>query len=376
MTSLDQNPMEAGLTPPDILNSLGDGAYITDTNRRIVFWNRAAERITGWTSKEVVGQCCSANILIHVDKDGRQLCSHDTCPLHRSILTGQPSDTPLLIYAQTRRGSRIPVEVTVSPLRDASGRIVGGIEIFRDATDAEQDLLRSLLIQRNMITAEASHSGLGIEMRYTPREIVGGDFYRVESTSEGGLSVFLADVTGHGVASALYTMLLRLLWDEQRTGWNNPAAAMAEINRRLIPLAGDAGFFATAVAAYVAPDRNRVRLVRAGHPPPLFFQADQTLPIGRAQLALGMLPETNYSDEDFTWSAGDVLLLYTDGAIEIEDSRDTELGEAGLAALARETRSSNGGDIPLAVLEEKLLRCSACVRLRDDVALIKIRRDS
>lgn len=369
-----ENPMDAGLATPDLLNALGDGAYITDLNRRIVFWNHAAERITGWSSDDVVGQCCSANILIHVDKDGRPLCSSDTCPLHRSMVTGSPSDEPVLVYAQTRRGTRIPVEVSVSPLRNATGRIIGGLETFRDASGMERDLLRALLIQRGLVASESPHPGLDIESRYAPRDIVGGDFFRVEQAPDGGVAVMLADVTGHGVAAALYTMLLRLLWDEQRERWHDPAAALEEMNRRVLPYAGEAGFFATAVALYLPPDLGTIRLVRAGHPPPILMEGDIVRLLGAPQLALGMVPEARYGDESFTWSVGDPLVLFTDGAIEIADASDHELGEEGLIALIQETRVDHDGEIPLAALEEKLLRCSACVRLRDDVALLKLCR--
>ena len=58
-----------------ILDALPDGAYVTDCDRRIVFWNRAAEQITGWRRDDVLGHCCKDNILCHVDKDGHPLCA-------------------------------------------------------------------------------------------------------------------------------------------------------------------------------------------------------------------------------------------------------------------------------------------------------------
>ena len=48
----------SGITAPDVLNSLADGVYITDLNRKIVFWNAAAERITGWRPEDVLGKTC------------------------------------------------------------------------------------------------------------------------------------------------------------------------------------------------------------------------------------------------------------------------------------------------------------------------------
>ena len=71
-----------------ILDCLADGAYATDTDRRILFWNRSAERITGWKREDVVGRRCRDNILVHVDIDGHPLCRTEFCPLHRATATG------------------------------------------------------------------------------------------------------------------------------------------------------------------------------------------------------------------------------------------------------------------------------------------------
>jgi PAS domain-containing protein len=53
-----------------ILDDLPDGVYITDRERRVRYWNHAAERITGYGAEHVVGRRCADNILIHVDADG------------------------------------------------------------------------------------------------------------------------------------------------------------------------------------------------------------------------------------------------------------------------------------------------------------------
>ena len=111
----------------ELLNALPDGAYITDVNRKILFWNDAAERITGWRASEVVGRSCQDSLLVHVDKDGNRLCGHDTCPLHRSIVTHQPSEEPLLVFAKCKSERRLPVEVSVAPITNANGEVIGGI---------------------------------------------------------------------------------------------------------------------------------------------------------------------------------------------------------------------------------------------------------
>ncbi len=82
-----------------ILDSLNDGVYVTDLDRKITYWNRAAERITGWRTSEVIGKNCSDNILCHVDKDGHILFGVELCPLHSSFTTVFSSTFPIMLFA-------------------------------------------------------------------------------------------------------------------------------------------------------------------------------------------------------------------------------------------------------------------------------------
>ena len=61
----------------EIVDALAEGVYVCDLERRITFWSKSAERITGWPAAEVVGRQCFDSVLCHVDKDGHQLCGED-----------------------------------------------------------------------------------------------------------------------------------------------------------------------------------------------------------------------------------------------------------------------------------------------------------
>ena len=110
----------------EILNHLQDGVYCVDPNRRIVFWNRAAEQITGYTQEEIVGRSCQETHLNHIDQEGRPLCT-TSCPLYKTLADGKIREHQVL--AQHKEGYRIPVRVHVFPVRE-KGRIVGAVEIF------------------------------------------------------------------------------------------------------------------------------------------------------------------------------------------------------------------------------------------------------
>ncbi len=358
-----------------ILNSLADGAYVTDVDRRILFWNGAAERITGWLADDVEGMSCRDNILVHVDKDGHELCGQEYCPLHRAIVTGHASEKPLLVFAKHKCGDRIPVEVSVAPLRSAAGQIVGGIEIFRDRAELTHDLWRARAIQEHAMQSDfPSDARLDVEIRYTPEEIVGGDFYHAGRLDDGRLAMMLADVMGHGVASALYGVQLRLLWDELRGDLARPAVFMADMNRRLTRLAARDGYFATAVLILLDPEDGRMEWVRAGHPPPLLVDASGAVtPLEGGQPALGLVGEVEFKARTGRIPPRGTLLLYTDGAMEIVNAAGTELGEEGLAALvARQFTGPDG--LSLAKLEEGLLAYGNGLRLADDLTLIRITR--
>ena len=359
------------LGAPVILNALGDGVYVTDVNRNILFWNQAAERITGWGAGEVVGKSCYDNILIHVDKDGHKLCGEEYCPLHRCIVTGQASDQPLLVYAQHRSGSRVPVEVSVAPIRDGMGKVVGGIEIFRDLTANVEDLVRAKMIQAAALTTEFPvDPRVAFDVRYTPSEIVGGDYYRIERIGENLYGILIADVMGHGVAAALYTMQLRSLWEDWRAELVSPSRFLGQINRSLYTLAVGEGYFATAVYGIYNVVTGRFNYVRAGHPAPLLLHADgRAIPQGDSQPALGMMESYDYPEQEIQLGAGDRLLMYTDGAIEITDAKGEELGEDGLVRLLHSQAS-----LSVSALEEQILAFSASIHLPDDLTLLCISR--
>lgn len=120
----------------NMLNTIFDGIYIVDNERNIIFWNKGAEQITGYQDIDVAGKKCSANILNHIDEDGKLLCNSG-CPLAETILTGENKIAK--VYPKHKDNTRFPVQTHIAPIRNNEGVIVGGIEVFRDISK-EEDL--------------------------------------------------------------------------------------------------------------------------------------------------------------------------------------------------------------------------------------------
>lgn len=127
------------ISDPDIkllLDSIYDGVYIVNQKQEIVFWNKGAERITGYHKNEVHCKKCSDDILNHIDANGTPLCT-GICPLQNAILND--NQTEAVIYPLNKEKKRFPVLTRVSPIKDAQGSIVGAIEVFHDVSK-EQEL--------------------------------------------------------------------------------------------------------------------------------------------------------------------------------------------------------------------------------------------
>lgn len=128
-----------------VLDQLQDGVYFVDRTRRITYWNKAAERITGFSRADVLSHFCADNILIHVDGKGRNLC-RSACPLSISMRSCRPHESEL--YLHHRDGHRVPVSVRVTPLEGEGGRIIGAVELFSPVGDQDALLARLANLER------------------------------------------------------------------------------------------------------------------------------------------------------------------------------------------------------------------------------------
>lgn len=125
---------------PLIFNSISHGIFAIDSDSKITSFNRAAEEITGYRQDEVIGRLCS-----EVFQSDR--CQ--TCPLKTSIHTGE-SDEDQEVTIVTKSGQSIPISISTTALHDEDGRIIGGVEMFRDLrliTELKKQLEKSYVFE-------------------------------------------------------------------------------------------------------------------------------------------------------------------------------------------------------------------------------------
>jgi len=120
-----------------ILDSISDGVFTVDLDWRITSFNRAAEKITGVSGEDAIGQYCC-------DVFRSSICEAE-CALRKTLATGQPIVNKA-IYIVDVQGRRIPISISTGILRDGGGRVIGGVETFRDLSMVEE--LRKELEER------------------------------------------------------------------------------------------------------------------------------------------------------------------------------------------------------------------------------------
>lgn len=138
-----------------IIDSANEGIYVTDVQRKFIIWNKASQRISGYSKEEIMGRHCFDNILDHTDENGRNLC-HDYCLLVKSM-NDRKSYGPDVLYLKHRNGHRIPVEVMTGPIFDIAGNVIGGVEIFRDITERLEK--EKLTVEKKQLEAVVALAG-------------------------------------------------------------------------------------------------------------------------------------------------------------------------------------------------------------------------
>jgi sigma-B regulation protein RsbU (phosphoserine phosphatase) len=277
------------------------------------------------------------------------------------IETGETYET--VEEHQPPGSGKIYVHVVKTPLRDADSKIIGLQAIFWDITqqrmaeekirkanaalaqsrrelsiknsEMEDDLKMAREIQLTMLPQQypafpiegpCSESALQFTHRYLPTGSVGGDFFTISALSETQAGVFLCDVAGHGVRSALVTAMIRALVEELKPLAKNPGDFLTKLNGDLCAILRHTGTPLLTTAFYLAADwKSGVMLyANAGHPKPLHVRrhAGQVLQVvnasGKGQPALGLMEDAKYQSSEILLSPGDLLLLYTDGLIEVQ----------------------------------------------------------
>ena len=138
-----------GVILSQVVESISEGVYALDLGGYITYWNKGAERITGYLRDEVVGTKCSDNLLRHTDEMGQELCFAD-CPMAATMEDCRPRDGEVFLHH--KKGHRVPIIVHAIPMLGEDGVTQGAVEIFSDRSERSSLLAELESLKKEVLT--------------------------------------------------------------------------------------------------------------------------------------------------------------------------------------------------------------------------------
>jgi sigma-B regulation protein RsbU (phosphoserine phosphatase) len=235
----------------------------------------------------------------------------------------------------------------------------------------EADLAVARSTQQAIVTsAFPPIEGWQVERIYTPLIQVGGDVYGWRQLDQGSYLFWLADATGHGVAAALFTTLVALLFDHASTGCRTADKILTRVNAEFFRMLRGRSFMTACCA--IIEDEGRLSFAGAGHPPLLIRRREGVVEkLASRSTMIGIYPELEIGETVTTLASGDVALLYTDGLYGAKSKG----GERLTGAVLTETFARIGGSADfLPGLIAQLIHQTGGQGFDDDLAAIALHR--
>ena len=277
--------------------------------------------------------------------------------------------TITLVHAESGRRYG-PEDVTMAEALAAWA----GLHVENARLYTERSLIASTLQEGLLPAALPELPGVDLAVRYRPagdQNQVGGDFYDVYPVEEGRFTAVVGDVSGKGAAAAALTALARhTLFAGAVRGGTGPEN-LALLNDALLRRGGG-GHFCTAVVLDAEPRDGElvVRIANGGHPAPLVLRAGGAVAeTDRGGMLIGAVEAPPLHVEEVRLRSGDLLVAYTDGAIELRGD-DPAAGERllreRLGALAGEPAATVAAELEAAVVD------ASGGEPHDDIALLVV----
>jgi len=355
-----------------------DAAGVFVLNRRVPLGQSTGERIIAGMA--VVG-------FDDTPRDEDPMLWHGKGIIGHVIWSGQavvaPDVTADPHYVAGRASTRSEIAVPIV----SDGEVIGALNLESDALDAfsEADVefleffavaaaifIEKAVVHREMIekhrieqqlriarevqdallpAADPVLAGWDIAGMNVPSWEIGGDYYDYLPQPDGPLGVAIADVSGKGVPAALIMATFRAALRAQRPQSATLEQIAGRLNRILLD-SMDGSRFVTAVYGVLDADTGAFTHVNCGHIPPLVLrggEASDTLASGGP--ALGMWAEARFESQRVIIHAGDTLVLYTDGVMEVMDPAGEQFGAERLEGVLRAHQHASARQMVQAVVD-------------------------
>ena len=231
-------------------------------------------------------------------------------------------------------------------------------------------------MQRFFLTIKIpAPQGVRIDLDYRPLPSLycGGDYYDILELPQRGTLLLVGDVAGHGVTGALVTGILKSIIVMEYIGPQGVQGSMAGLmkwlNRRLAGFFGEgSSMFISLFAGLFDSAARSLRYANAGQVPPLHFSKGKATPLASTGPALAFMPDADYREEEERFQTGDMLLLYTDGLVELGAGTVSD----GTRRVIEVMQGPDGAGLSAAAIGSRMLALGGCAEFTDDVTIIRV----
>jgi PAS domain S-box-containing protein len=372
------------------LRSVGDGVIATDAQGRITFMNPVAETLTGWFEADAKGRPAPEVFRILNEDTRTEVESPVERVIREGAIVGLANHTILV----AKDGVERPIDDSGAPIQDDRGGLRGVVLVFRDVTErrnaeamqaefaAKQTHIAETL-QRALLIAPAEYDfpALAINTCYEPawdEAYIGGDFFDAFAVDERHVALVTGDVTGKGLASAVFTSEVKFALRAFLRENISPAAALKRLNHFLLSTQRfgpqEQSALVAVALAVVDTVTGEIRAAGGGNEPPLLIRADgdaEEIPAGG--FVLGAIPDWEYQEISARLDPHDTLVLVTDGITEARCGTSFFGYKGFMETAQRAATNASGslGEVGRSIIGEA--RDFAGGRLQDDACLLLVR---
>jgi PAS domain S-box-containing protein len=377
----------AKITTPDwfhqaesILEELNEGVVIVDNQLRVVFANQALLRMGQYDRGEIEGRTPDA---IFPPKDipyiVRQNESGHRYGRHRNEF-----------YFPRKDGEKIPAIFSGREIAGPDGQeyvllVVTDIsaqkrveEKLRQSNalleqrqkEIEGELSLAARVQQSLAPQNLLWNDVSVETYYSPARTIGGDFGVVFPHNDEALTILVCDVSGHGIGSALMANRIYAETLHQLERKAEPGTMLRHVHDFVHDRLATDSFYFTMAAVRFSMRGRRANFAAAGHPPAMVVSNGVVRLLDSQNGILGCLSETAPSESanEIELASGDRLVLYTDGLVEVFNTREEMLGIEGFSQLVLDATN-----LTLPKMRQAIIDGVATWRhgpLADDVSLV------
>ncbi|BCS89080.1 SpoIIE family protein phosphatase [Pseudodesulfovibrio sediminis] len=351
------------------IEGAGEGYLLLDGELVIKEVNEAYCRMLGYEAEELLGRrpfdFATLEYQRYLESRKEQFFKHERRRFEGSMIHKDGHIVPVLVNANTLLG------------RD--GEFLGNVAFVADLTEQKKAVTLAGEVQKSLLPSRAPViKGLDVAGSSMASDVAGGDYFDYLTDMETGgqaLNVAVGDISGHGVDAALLMTTARGFLRMRAAQPGSPVQIVSEMNYHLAEDLDGSGRFMTLFYLRLDPEKQTARWVRAGHDPAVIYcpTLDFFTELGADPgLPLGVVRETQYSEQENELHPGQIIAIGTDGIWEARNLTGEMFGKKRYQEVLR----ANGGRTAQEILDavfDAVREFSGGARPVDDITLVIIK---